>query len=376
MVPAARSVGRPFRLRGCLSVCSGVLEERLVLMDVYVYPQDPVISALISTCIGIGGHLFFALSQNWFQRLLHPSSNRLVFYVGSRLYTECFAIVCVNGWRGPWQLLDIHSRKQCFTVLATTMVGVVALISVRGLRNVTAPPFIIVRDNVKGYFEVITMFRLSLQKSIGLYLLDCLFSVVVVGILVVFIWRGSWILVDIFLYPEDLTKSAWGSLVIGYVAVVTAFLLQPCAKYLCDKASGTSRLLISDIVNLYALFGTVNVWRGIWNLLEIYFIPDDIVLSCWITHIVSFSLLILMSCSNSLLVRGVYIDAEEPAGKCMEFPCYYFRVMFQERQLRKLRKIHMNKGTYSTYEEKPNIDKSITISVIHNIIVENSTTTS
>lgn len=58
-------------------------------------------------------------------------------------------------------------------------------------------------------------------------------------------------------------------------------------------------------------------------------------LSCWITHWVSLILLILLGCSNSLLVRGVYIDAEEPAGKCVVFPCYYLRLIFQQEREKK-----------------------------------------
>lgn len=52
-------------------------------------------------------------------------------------------------------------------------------------------------------------------------------------------------------------------------------------------------------------------------------------LSCWLTHWVCLILLIVLGCSNSLLVRGVYIDAEEPSGKCVVFPCYYLRVLLQ-----------------------------------------------
>lgn len=43
-----------------------------------------------------------------------------------------------------------------------------------------------------------------------------------------------------------------------------------------------------------------------------------------------------MGCSNTLLVRGVSIDAEEPDGKCVVFPCYYLRNIFQEDKLKKL----------------------------------------
>lgn len=47
----------------------------------------------------------------------------------------------------------------------------------------------------------------------GLYILDCLFSVLVIGSLVVFVWRGLWVLLDLRLFPEDKALSAWSSLV-------------------------------------------------------------------------------------------------------------------------------------------------------------------
>jgi len=51
--------------------------------------------------------------------------------------------------------------------------------------------------------------------------------------------------------------------------------------------------------------------------------------SYWITHGGCLVLLVLINCSNSILVRGVYIDAEEEGGNCVVFPCYYLRLFFQ-----------------------------------------------
>lgn len=47
----------------------------------------------------------------------------------------------------------------------------------------------------------------------SLYILDCAFSVGVVGSLVVFVWRGVWVLFEIHLFPENQEYSAIGSLV-------------------------------------------------------------------------------------------------------------------------------------------------------------------
>jgi hypothetical protein len=62
-------------------------------------------------------------------------------------------------------------------------------------------------------------------------------------------------------------------------------------------------------------------------------------LSDWITHGVSLVLLILLNCSNSVLVRGVYIDAEEPAGQCVIFPVYYIRLFFQKERTKKQKRL-------------------------------------
>ena len=66
---------------------------------------------------------------------------------------------------------------------------------------------------------------------------------------------------------------------------------------------------------------------------------ENKLLSDWITHVVSLVLLILLNCSNSVLVRGVYIDAEEPAGQCVIFPVYYIRLFFQKERTKKQKRL-------------------------------------
>jgi hypothetical protein len=51
------------------------------------------------------------------------------------------------------------------------------------------------------------------SRETSLYVLDCLFSVLIVGTLVVFVWRGAWTILDLYLYPHQLECSAWASMV-------------------------------------------------------------------------------------------------------------------------------------------------------------------
>ena len=136
------------------------------LMGIYVYPEKPVISALISLTIGFAGHVSFCLIQVVLSSNFHPDKHRILYYVVSRIYTILYGIACVNSWRGSWLLLDMYTRFDQSTVITTTVVSVGILVLIRTIRNVSAPPFVVVYDSVDEYFTVPTMFRTSVRSSI------------------------------------------------------------------------------------------------------------------------------------------------------------------------------------------------------------------
>ncbi|XP_023955123.2 uncharacterized protein LOC112058487 isoform X2 [Bicyclus anynana] len=304
------------------------------LMDLYVLPGRPVGSAAACAAFGLTCGFVFCVYQTCLAQKLRRG---FAYYVLSRLYTCVGGAACVGAWRGVWNLLNECTGNSARTLTSTTAAAALSLAALRTLRNICAAPFAVAVDSPQGYFDVPTMFRTSSRET-ALYILDCLFSVTVVGSLVVFVWRGSWALLDIFLYPDNLVKSCWTSLVVGYALVVLTFAAQAPVRWAVAKLQGAPRLLLADVYHLISFLATVNVWRGIWGLLDIYFFPETPKLSNWFSHVISLVLLILLNCSNSVLVRGVYIDAEEPAGDCVEFPCHYLRLFFQKERTKKRRK--------------------------------------
>lgn len=156
-------------------------------------------------------------------------------------------------------------------------------------------------------------------------------------------------------------------------------------KWACDRLTGFWRIAAADIFLFFSFVGTVNVWRGVWQLLDIYFLPgkftslilnyiflnkksyqitDDKLLGDLITHGVSFVLLALLNCSNSVLVRGVYVDAEEPAGQCVIFPVYYIRLFFQKERTKKQKRLldALEKGDHNVFLlDKSSVNAGATI---------------
>nr|XP_019564762.2 uncharacterized protein LOC109432868 isoform X2 [Aedes albopictus]XP_019564763.2 uncharacterized protein LOC109432868 isoform X2 [Aedes albopictus]XP_019564765.2 uncharacterized protein LOC109432868 isoform X2 [Aedes albopictus]XP_019564766.2 uncharacterized protein LOC109432868 isoform X2 [Aedes albopictus]XP_019564769.2 uncharacterized protein LOC109432868 isoform X2 [Aedes albopictus] len=327
----------------------------------YIYPQDLPTSLIVSLSVGIIGHLIFNIFQATLRRHLNADKHRLLFFFGSRLYTEIYGTICVNTWRGGWEMINLYGTHDVLYVVLITLGCALLLAMLKGLRNVTASPFVVVNDSRREYFDIPTYFKLTGSKEPGLYVLDCMFSVLVIGSLVVFVWRGLWVLLDLQLFPEDHALSAWASVLIGYGVTAVTFSLQPLMRWACDRLTGLWRVIVADLFLFFSFIGTINVWRGVWHLLDHYFLPDNVLLSNWITHGVSLLLLILLNCSNSVLVRGVYIDAEEPAGQCVVFPVYYIRLFFQKERTKKQRKLleslgraEYNNITSTLLEKKPN----------------------
>ncbi|CRK94388.1 CLUMA_CG007896, isoform C [Clunio marinus] len=335
------------------------------LSDVYLLPNTQIRSSVASLMIGIVGHLVFTTGQGLFRDHFNPDRRRLTFYLISRLYTYVYGIVCVNCWRGGWQLIDHYTARDMKSILFITITAIIALMTLKTLRNVTATPFVVVTDHSREYFDVPTMYKKSGVREPGLYILDCLFSVLVIGSLVVFVWRGLWVLLDLKLFPEDQKTSAWASLIIGYAIVGLTFSLQPVMRWACEKLEGFWRIIVADVFLFVSFVGTVNVWRGIWVLLDCYFLPNNKLLSDWLTHGVSLILLILLNCSNSVLVRGVYIDAEEPAGQCVIFPVYYIRLFFQKERTKKQKRL---------MEKLEKVDQNNTILLIEKPQMNHKTT--
>lgn len=313
------------------------------LMDIYADYFPPWESFLIGTTI----HIVIAMSQDSFHEILNRKYSTWILNIWAfflmKLYTILFNAVTNMSWRGSWIIIDEY-----FGIILTEtgktevgeVKGAVAFFTVcflimffmKSLRNLNSPPFELCLDYGDDMFLFPNMFRVKVSDKILLYILDVIYSVGIVNSLVIIVWRGIWLLVDVFLFPDDQVLSAWASVFLGYVMVAIVFLLQPIMKKICDNLSGIPKLLVADAYIMFTVICVIIVWRGIWNLLNIYFLPDYPELSCWLTHWIPLLILIFMGCSNSVLVRGVCADCEEPDGSCVVFPCNYLKVIVDQEK--------------------------------------------
>ncbi|XP_042211615.1 uncharacterized protein LOC121859013 [Homarus americanus] len=302
------------------------------LMDKFLLPDNKQLSVVTSLTMGVVSGLLFCLLQRPLDTLCdHSRRPRLHLFV-SRLYTSVYCVCCVNHWRGVWATWDLYTGISWQSGATSMGIGLLTLAITRGLKNILAPPFIVVTDHPSGYFNVPTLF--SAQKDrCGYFLLDTVFTVVVTGSLVVFVWRGSWVFLDALLFPDKPVYSAWGSMVLGMTVTLLVFVAQlvmiPCLRRI---RKGLPKILVEDAYHSICFIGDVNMWRGVWMLLNIYLLPGLPVVSNFLTSVAGLVVLMCFYTSNSILVRGAVMDGAGEGCRSIVFPTHYLRFFHKKRE--------------------------------------------
>lgn len=134
------------------------------LMEDYLFPKNFLHSSYASCIIGAVGHLILTLYQNTLRNSVHPSRHRIAYYIISRLYTAIYGVICVNGWKGVWQLIDYYTPMTIPSVVLFTIPPIVCLVVLKCLRNISAAPFTICIDAPNEYFDIQTMFKISVRQ--------------------------------------------------------------------------------------------------------------------------------------------------------------------------------------------------------------------
>ncbi|ROT67850.1 hypothetical protein C7M84_014037, partial [Penaeus vannamei] len=168
------------------------------------------------------------------------------------------------------------------------------------------------------------------RERCGYFLLDTVFTVVVTGSLVVFVWRGAWVFLDAVLFPTMPRYSAMGSMVLGMTVTLLVFAAQlVLIPYLRHVRKGVGKIVVEDAYHTICFVGDINMWRGVWMLLNIYLLPDMPVVSNFLTSVAGLVLLMCFYTSNSILVRGAVMDGAGEGSKGVTFPTQYFRFFYK-----------------------------------------------
>lgn len=79
---------------------------------------------------------------------------------------------------------------------------------------------------------------------------------------------------------------------------------------------------------------------SLYNFFIIFFIIAiaTIIRTYWIFHAIPFLILTALRCSNSILVRSIYIDCDGTPEECVQIPVHYVTSHFQHQRNKKITK--------------------------------------
>ena len=110
--------------------------------------------------------------------------------------------------------------------------------------------------------------------------------------LAIFHWRGTWDLLDVYIFPDNENLSSWTTLAIGVNVCVLGYLVQPALLAYLDWQTVRQRILYSTTLRVYMYlhgWGVLCFWRGVWNLL------DDYLTTHWVNSAVLYTVAICIS---------------------------------------------------------------------------------
>ena len=90
----------------------------------------------------------------------------------------------------------------------------------------------------------------------------------------------------------------------------------------CHNNNGKQNFIQDVTFIILCFFAGINIWRGIWNLLYSY--VDENKQIFLIINGVSWIMLMIFNCVNSLVAKGVFKDNQESGTSCVKLQIQYF----------------------------------------------------
>jgi len=242
------------------------------------------------------------------------NSPKLLRAVGGWVYTAVYALAGVSFWRGVFYLMKLDIGVGTGQLLVVFIGSLLVLIISKVPKTLISTPLALAMDRHELTFRNSTFFRKTPTDN-WWFLIDVIFTNLVIRQLVVFCWWSLWALENKFLklnfMGEYVTDVAWDSLLLGYAgAMLSVALDQLLALQLT-----TTKLYITRSLNLFvtilAFLSSVNVWRGVWSMLNHYFFanidPDE---NYIISHIAGLGILSVCLLANTISNDSIVQDGE------------------------------------------------------------------
>jgi len=270
------------------------------------------LSGLVCYLVGLLVRISLDLSKFHIGEFLHTKS-KYIRLTCSWIFNAVYALAGVSFWRGVWFLMKLDIGVGTVQLLVVLCGSLAVLIFTNVPKSLISPPLAISLDKHEVTFQNGTFFRKTPDAGCW-FLIDVIFTNLVIRQLIVFCWWSLWSLENKFLCKNYMGikefNVSYDSLFLGYVGAILTVAL--------DKLIQTvsiPKLYIKNpaatLVACLAFFSSVNVWRGVWSMLDHYFLPHlDHDENYIIGHIAGIVALTGMMVANTISNDSIVLDSE------------------------------------------------------------------
>lgn len=338
----------PFVLRLVLDLllCQAILGPLVILFwrgtwdytvfafDKKVYKGDCYTPNLICLISGILTSFILQFSQDQIKQLAgHPKFSR--FKLVTKFYSVLIGISDIMYWKGVWDGINCLSGTSPLVAVGTMVAGIVVLTLFKTLKSTISAPLGIVLDTSFNCCQTATYFNNAASQSVFHRFGNITLTLILEGFVVLF-WHGVWTLIDFGsdYYAVGYTNSAWISLIVGFTGAVILCILQfPMMSVHLSKDHGCAKWFLNFAFALVGGVVTINSFRGVWYIADIYYLPDHYDLSLIHGWIISTLAIFVLSIGCSLH-PGLVRDAPDQRDGLL-IPVYYLsHVFIQELEMK------------------------------------------
>lgn len=271
------------------------------------------LSGIVCYVAGLFIRIFLDLGKFHLAEYLEKQT-ALIRTLGGLVFTGVYAFSGVAFWRGIWHLMieDVGEKTTQLTVVLIGSLLVVLFSKVS--RSLISSPLAICLDNHTNTFANTSYFKRTPEAK-GWFVVDVVFTNLVVRQLIVFCWWSLWSLENIFLVNNKIGEKdsyiSYDSILMGYTAAALAFTTDK----LIMKSTNTKQYItkpLQYLVTIIAFFGSVNVWRGVWSVYDNILFPGvGKEINYLVSMSVGFLVLTLLLLSNTICNDQVAYDFDE-----------------------------------------------------------------
>lgn len=279
------------------------------LLEDLVYPPVSLVShpalqnqlsGLVCYLLGLMIRICLDMTKHHFANMVKNCS-KLGELIISWIFTAIYALIGVSFWRGVWFLMKMDvgiGTEKLLAVLFTSF----SLLLITGVsRSLISSPLALCLDSREATFTRKSFISKSSESDLWL-LLDVIFTNLVVRQLIVFCWWSLWSLLD------SIVPSI-SSLPVGYLTAA----IVPLLDHVLQSSSFPFCFLkiCSTLVTVLSFLTSVIIWRGIWSILNLYFLPNmDHDQSYLISHLIGLAALSILKLSNTIANDSIADDIE------------------------------------------------------------------